>query len=659
MLTWFRQLRRGSARHPGEGRRRRLTLEALEDRCLLSGITEFGTGITAASTPSGITRAADGNLWFTEFGNNAVARITPGGTVTEFPLLTAASGPRGITSGPNGQLYITEFNTGKIASINPLAGLDVAITASRLESAVVPSGAGAGLDGITAGPDGNLWFTEASADRVGNINTTLTTINEFSTGITAGAAPAGIATGPDGALWFTESGLNKIGRITTAGTVSNEFALTGLDPEGITAGNFGTLWFAENGSDQIGRITTGGIVTEFPRLAVGSGPQGITEGPGGAIWFTETTGNRVGRILATGQVTEYTLPTAGSDPLGIVAGPDTNLWFAESTGNKVGKLIPDAFLTATGTPFSATATLSFSGPVASFTDGDATAVPADFAVTINWGDGTPLDTTSGTVAAVAGQPGSFIVTGTHTFATGGTKEAEVTITDTNTTTSVGGSTAMAGATATVAPVATTTTLAASATQLMAGQSVTLTATVVQGMGTTVPTGTVAFLDGTTTLGTGTLDATGKAALTVALPSGVHSITASYGGSATFTGSTTSAVSVTVAPVPLTGDVTADVQVTIGTLTKVKGRTFTETLTLKNTGKAPLQGPLNVVLRGLKANVKVSGAKFFKVKNKKIPFVVINPTGGLLQPGNTVSITLTFINKPNAFTVSVFANTQPM
>ena len=32
---------------------------------------------------------------------------------------------------------------------------------------------------------------------------------------TAGSAPTGITQGPDGALWFTEAAANKIGRITT------------------------------------------------------------------------------------------------------------------------------------------------------------------------------------------------------------------------------------------------------------------------------------------------------------------------------------------------------------------------------------------------------------------------------------------------------------
>jgi streptogramin lyase len=71
-------------------------------------------------------------------------------------------------------------------------------------------------DGITAGPDGNLWFTEYHGDRIGRINPTTGEVTEFSDGITAGAYPNGITAGPDGNLWFTEIIGNRIGRITTA-----------------------------------------------------------------------------------------------------------------------------------------------------------------------------------------------------------------------------------------------------------------------------------------------------------------------------------------------------------------------------------------------------------------------------------------------------------
>ena len=74
--------------------------------------------------------------------------------------------------------------------------------------------AGSGPIGIAAGPDGNLWFTEAGGDRIGRI-TPAGAITEFTAGITAGSGPFGITAGPDGNLWFTEIDGNRIGRITT------------------------------------------------------------------------------------------------------------------------------------------------------------------------------------------------------------------------------------------------------------------------------------------------------------------------------------------------------------------------------------------------------------------------------------------------------------
>ena len=83
---------------------------------------------------------------------------------------------------------------------------------------------------------------------------------EFTLGITPGSAPLGIANGPDGNLWFTESTGNRIGRITPAGVVT-EFS-AGITPGAglsmIAAGPDGNLWFTESTGDRIGRITPSG-----------------------------------------------------------------------------------------------------------------------------------------------------------------------------------------------------------------------------------------------------------------------------------------------------------------------------------------------------------------------------------------------------------------
>ena len=63
--------------------------------------------------------------------------------------------------------------------------------------------------GITAGPDGNLWFIE-KADKIGRI-TTAGVITEFV--VPQGGQLREIAKGADGNLWFTETNGNRIGRI--------------------------------------------------------------------------------------------------------------------------------------------------------------------------------------------------------------------------------------------------------------------------------------------------------------------------------------------------------------------------------------------------------------------------------------------------------------
>jgi hypothetical protein len=137
-------------------------------------------------------------------------------------------------------------------------------------------------------------------------------ITEFSAGISAGATPVGITAGPDGNVWFTEYSGNRIGRITPAGIVT-EFStgIAGATPGRVAAGPDGNLWFT--GFNGIGRITPLGVVTEFSAgITLNAGPGGITAGPDGNLWFTEQMGNRIGRITTGGVVTEFSGITAGA-----------------------------------------------------------------------------------------------------------------------------------------------------------------------------------------------------------------------------------------------------------------------------------------------------------------------------------------------------------
>jgi subtilase family serine protease len=141
-------------------------------------------------------------------------------------------------------------------------------------------------------------------------------------------------------------------------------------------------------------------------------------------------------------------------------------------------------------------------------------------------------------------------------------------------------------------VATTTTLTISpASPVIAGTSVTLTATVKPSTTSTkTPTGTVTFTDAKLgKLGTGTLNSSGVATLTSSTLAGAsYSITATYGGDTNFSGSTSSSVpydvqDFTITPIPTTVTVTAPGQSGTTTLTITPLGGFSQTVTYNCTG----------------------------------------------------------------------------
>ena len=194
---------------------------------------------------------------------------------------------------------------------------------------------------ITAGPDGNLWFTECNinGNSIGRI-TPSGVITEFPLPTSGrGYYPLAIAPGPDSNIWFTEPCVNRIGRITPAGLVA-EFPLpTGSSDPARDHRRPRRKPLVYGRAEPIGRITTEGVIAEFSIPTGGSGPAGSPPGRDGNLWFTERAGNEIGRITTAGVVTEFAVPTTENGPFGITAGPKGNIWFTEiAIGSQIGRI---------------------------------------------------------------------------------------------------------------------------------------------------------------------------------------------------------------------------------------------------------------------------------------------------------------------------------
>ena len=116
-----------------------------------------------------------------------------------------------------------------------------------------------------------MWFTNdaGGTDNIGRITTSGSVTNFPQTS----ADPDGISAGPDGALWYVGSMRSgdegSIFRITTSGTITSYGPLVG-SLFATTSGPDGNEWFTDIAAESIDRITTNDSITISPTLGPAS-----------------------------------------------------------------------------------------------------------------------------------------------------------------------------------------------------------------------------------------------------------------------------------------------------------------------------------------------------------------------------------------------------
>lgn len=201
--------------------------------------------------------------------------------------------------------------------------------------------------GICEGPDGLLWFTSTSSNRVGKI-TTAGVITMYSSA--SFNSPIGICAGPDGNLWVASQGNDTLCKVTTAGVVTGYTSFGNIDgPVGVCAGPDGLIWTTNTANNKICKTTTGGVTTAYSDASLNS-PQGICEGPDGLLWICSFGNSKIVKVTTTGTFTAYTDATNINGPNAICEGPDGNLWFTNYTGNSIGKITTSGTITTYTSP---------------------------------------------------------------------------------------------------------------------------------------------------------------------------------------------------------------------------------------------------------------------------------------------------------------------
>jgi virginiamycin B lyase len=284
----------------------------------LSVSATSGTNPGDISTPTAIAVGPDGGLWWTNSDNHSIGHRAPDGTTTHYAD-PGIDDPAGIAADLGGMWFTSRANN----TIGYIA-LDGTITLHTSPNIATPSS-------IALGPDGNMWFTNATW--IGRVTTDGTaTITKYAPA--AITAPRQITAGPDGGMWVTNGAGNSLVRLSTTGTATAYTGSTYNNPYAVTFGTDNAIWFSavNNGTadSRIVRFTTGAAIGATRPFVVPGTPTIIVKGADSALWFAGGTG-RISRMTATGAFRsvdglEYT-PAA----LANGKGSDHAVWGADAT----------------------------------------------------------------------------------------------------------------------------------------------------------------------------------------------------------------------------------------------------------------------------------------------------------------------------------------
>jgi YVTN family beta-propeller protein len=473
------------------------------------------------------------NVSVVDIATNSVVATIPVGMQTSSTAVSA-DGTR---------VYVAN-NTGSISVID-------GTTQSVIQTIPLPGASPISL-GIT--PNGQRVYVANSGGTVSVIDTASLTLTQT---ITVSGAPYGAVVNPAGTRVYVSSNVS-VNNVAVIDTATNTVVATipggGNNGTGIAISPDGARVYTANAGSASITVMNTATNTAVTTVPVAFQPTGIAVTPDGTRVYVANYGGSVSVIDAASNVVLTTIATGGQ-PWGICATADGTHMYFTSEGEDTLRSIDTATNTVVATiPVGAApnGVGQFIRPArsAATTTASSDANPSVFGQNV---------TLTAAVSGTGATP-----TGTVTFLDGSTTLGSAPLAAGST--SIATSTLAVGSHAVVAQYAgdgafspssgnltQVVDQAASANVLSSdinpstpGQVVTFTATlsaVAPGSGT--PTGTVAFLDDSTQIGTATLGASGIATFaTGTLPPAVHSITAVYAGDVNFNASVSNALSQT-------------------------------------------------------------------------------------------------------------------
>ncbi len=588
---------------------------------------DIGNGL---NQPAGVAVDGAGNLLISDTGNNRIVEVPMiDGALSNSSQITliaaadslageALNGPTGIALDNSGNLYIADTGNQRIVGVPYNGTWDLSAASTVSSSLNTPLA-------VAPDPSGNLYVADSGAGQIYKILNPLTNPSTELVAVGFGK-PSGLAVDASGSLFVADPVSGVLERIPNiSGTLDLNSAVTagiGINtPYGVAVDPAGNLYVSDSTAAKAYKVTRTSTTLSFGNWAVNA-----TSGVLSAN--VENEGNlplnfSTPYYTASGDTSDFQLSAASSGSCasgGKIAPGDRcqfDASFAPTASGQLSELVSlasnaanasPATLTLTGNGATATATttaLSISSPA---NGTPFFGEPITFSASVTASTGTPDGTATLVVDGVQQGVATLNSSGVATFSlasglTGGDHTALAVYNGSSTFT--GSVSALLQIAVTKAPTVTALTVDTpynNPLSALSGNSVSFTATI-QSTGVGIPTGTVTFTSGATSLGTaavlpassGSFSATLS---TTALPVGSDVIVATYSGDANYIQSVSTPTTVTVVSSP-------EVMVSPGTTSIITNSTGSGTISFTTTSYGGWTGLIgfSCVASSLPANAR--------------------------------------------------------
>jgi virginiamycin B lyase len=283
--------------------------------------------IPAGTHPHDVAPSSDGRVWYTAQRSGELGILDVATGLTRHIGLGPGSSPHGVIVGPDGAPWITDSGLNAILRVDPES-----FEVSRFP---LPRPTNANLNTATFDGDGVLWFTGQSGV-YGRVDPEASRVDVFNA--PRGVGPYGITAAPDGRVWFASLAGSYIARVD-----SSDGRLTVVDMPTAGGGarrvwsdSRSRLWVTEWFAGALARYDPADQSWREWRLP-GSDPQpyALYVDEDDIPWVTDFGANRLVRFdPETERFRVFPFPTAGAEVRQLLGRPG-ELWGAESGTDKL------------------------------------------------------------------------------------------------------------------------------------------------------------------------------------------------------------------------------------------------------------------------------------------------------------------------------------